>query len=127
MGSIFRPGLFAEKVAIVTGGGTGIGKRIAHELCELGCKVVIASRSIDKLRLAAQEIQDAVSSSAGHEIVVPIKCNIRCEDDVKHLVQATISRFGRIDFLVNNGGGQFMSSAQDISLKGWEAVVQTNL
>jgi len=118
--SIFRPGLFAEKIAIVTGGGTGIGKAISEELLTLGCKVVIASRNIERIEKAAEEM-----SQLG--VVTAAKCNIRKEEDVGRLVKETMKKHGKIDFLVNNGGGQFPCPAADMTLKGWNAVIETNL
>jgi len=118
--SVFRPGLFKDKVAIVTGGGTGIGKAISEELLTLGAKVVIASRNEEKVAGAAKEM-------AKLGTIVSQRCNIRSEEDVKSLVSSTLDRFGCIDFLVNNGGGQFPCGAADMTLKGWNAVVETNL
>jgi len=118
--SVFRPGLFKDKVALVTGGGTGIGKAISEELLTLGARVVIASRNEEKVRKAAEEMGQLGD-------VTPLRCNIRKEDDVKSLVQATLEKYGRIDYLVNNGGGQFPCPASDMSLKGWNAVIETNL
>jgi len=118
--SVFRQGLFKNKVAVVTGGGTGIGKAISEELLTLGAKVVIASRNEEKVEGAAKEM-----SKLG--TIVGRRCNIRSEDDVKSLLSSTLDTFGKIDFLVNNGGGQFPCAAADMTLKGWNAVVETNL
>uniref|UniRef100_A0A2P2HXT9 Peroxisomal trans-2-enoyl-CoA reductase n=1 Tax=Hirondellea gigas TaxID=1518452 RepID=A0A2P2HXT9_9CRUS len=119
--SVFRPGLFSGKVAIVTGGATGIGKAITEELVSLGCRVVIASRKEDRLHAVAAEL------SPGGRNVIAKPCNIRSEDQVKSLVSSTISELGRIDYLVNNGGGQFSAPVASFSLKGWNAVMETNL
>lgn len=123
MASVFRPGLFAGRVAIVTGGGTGIGKAITTELAQLGCKVVIASRNAEKLHAAAAGLR----SSLKLDSVYSIPCNIRKEEEVTHLMQETVRAHGRLDFLVNNGGGQFPSPAALIRTKGWNAVIETNL
>lgn len=124
--SVFRPGLFSQKVAIVTGGGTGIGKAISAELLELGCSVVISSRKAERLEAAAEEMRQKISASSSAS-VTPLPCNIRSEDEVKALVSSVLQQFGRIDFLVNNGGGQFSSPAEHMSAKGWKAVIDTNL
>ena len=79
--SVFHPGLFEGKVAIVTGGGTGIGKAIARELLYLGSKVVIASRKEDRLQKTAQELMLVASTSKSAEVKV-IPCNIRDETQV---------------------------------------------
>ncbi|XP_037042371.1 peroxisomal trans-2-enoyl-CoA reductase-like [Bradysia coprophila] len=118
--SVFKAGLFKNCVAIVTGGGTGIGRAITYELLTLGCKVVIASRNQEKLENCVKEFKPVGEISS-------IVCNIRKEDEVRNLVSETIKRHGKLNFLVNNGGGQFMSAAADISLKGWNAVIETNL
>ncbi|KAI8492404.1 hypothetical protein Bbelb_298570 [Branchiostoma belcheri] len=124
--SAFRQGLFTDKVAIVTGGGTGIGKAITKELLYLGCKVMIASRSEEKVRTAAEEMSSQIPTDSSAQVRA-LQCNIRKEQDVKNLFSKTIGEFGKLDFLVNNAGGQFPSPAAHISLKGWNAVVDTNL
>ncbi|KAM8933557.1 peroxisomal trans-2-enoyl-CoA reductase-like [Pelodytes ibericus] len=124
--SVFKPKLFVHKVAIVTGGGTGIGKAIAAELLELGCAVVIASRNLDRLKDTAKELVAKVCPDNPSRLT-PIQCNIRKEGEVEALVKSTLDHYGRIDFLVNNGGGQFPSPSEAISSKGWNAVIETNL
>jgi len=114
------PGLFKGKVALVTGGGSGIGKAITTELLTLGCQVVIASRNMDKLTNAKESLKDIGDVQA-------VQCNIRKEDDVKSVISQVLKSHGKIDFLVNNGGGQFPSMTADMSLKGWNAVIETNL
>jgi len=121
--SIFRHGLLANKTAIVTGGATGIGRGITKELMELGCHVIIASRDQEKLRSAAAELEDLSQNGS----VEHVKCDVRNSDDVTTLMKHAINVRGKIDYLVNNGGGQFPSSAETISDKGWHAVIDTNL
>ncbi|KAM9123872.1 peroxisomal trans-2-enoyl-CoA reductase [Pangshura tecta] len=123
---VLAAGLFRHQVAIVTGGGTGIGKAVTADLLGLGCNVVIASRKLDRLQTAAKELSAKISSSNPVK-VTPIQCNIRREEEVEALVKSTLDLHGRIDFLVNNGGGQFPSPAEAISSKGWNAVIETNL
>lgn len=122
--SIFSSNLFRDKVAIVTGGATGIGAAIANELCYLGCNVMIASRNTERLKAAANAM---TNNSELRGKASYVKCNIRSESDVKTLTQTTLERFGKIDYLVNNGGGQFISPAEHISVKGWNAVIETNM
>ncbi|XP_007420219.2 peroxisomal trans-2-enoyl-CoA reductase [Python bivittatus] len=123
---ILAAGLFRGHVAIVTGGGTGIGKAIAADLVHLGCNVVIASRKLDRLKAAAKELAAEIPSTSSAQ-VTPIQCNIRKEDEVEALMKSTLDLHGRIDFLINNGGGQFPSPSELISAKGWHAVIETNL
>ncbi|GFO00258.1 peroxisomal trans-2-enoyl-coa reductase-like [Plakobranchus ocellatus] len=125
--SVFRCGLFKNKVAIVSGGGTGIGKAIATELLYLGCKVVIASRNAKKLEAGAEEIRTWLRANNHDSELHIIPCNIRKEEEVQNLISTTVKNHGQLDFLVNNGGGQFLSPAKDIQLKGWNAVIETNL
>ncbi|KAM9305723.1 peroxisomal trans-2-enoyl-CoA reductase-like [Gastrophryne carolinensis] len=124
--SVFAPGLFRNRVAIVTGGGTGIGKAIAAELLGLGCNVVIASRKVDRLQEAAKDLISRVSPE-NPSVVTALRCNIRQEDEVESLIKSTLNQYGQIDFLVNNAGGQFVSPTKKISAKGWSAVIDTNL
>ncbi|KAK7127628.1 hypothetical protein R3I93_020266 [Phoxinus phoxinus] len=124
--SVFKAGLYNHKVAIVTGGGTGIGKAITSELLLLGCNVVISSRKLERLESAAEELAQKILLSSPAK-VTPIQCNIRNEEEVKNLMASTLKLHGRIDFLVNNGGGQFSSPVNMMSAKGWNAVIDTNL
>ncbi|KAK6483253.1 peroxisomal trans-2-enoyl-CoA reductase [Huso huso] len=124
--SVFRAGLFNHKVAIVTGGGTGIGKAITSELLYLGCSVVIASRKKERLEASAKELSSSIPPSNPAK-VTPIQCNIRHEAEVRSLVASTLELHGRVDFLINNGGGQFPSPAEYINAKGWNAVMDTNI
>ncbi|XP_062907507.1 peroxisomal trans-2-enoyl-CoA reductase isoform X4 [Mobula hypostoma] len=124
--SPFRAALFRDRVAVVTGGGSGIGAAVAAELLALECNVVIASRKIERLREAAEQLSAALVDSNPAK-VTPIQCNIRKEDDVRNLMQKVLEFHGQIDYLVNNGGGQFISPAEHISTKGWNAVIDTNL
>ncbi len=120
--SIFRDGLFEGKVALITGGGTGIGVAIAREIARLGGTVVIASRREQNIRPAAL----GLSAELGRDVHGEI-CDIRDRTSVSELVQRVVEKYGRIDLLVNNGGGQFFSPAEGITPNGWDAVVATNL
>lgn len=119
--SVFRADLFADRVAVVTGGGSGIGRCIAHELAALGATVVVAGRKQPKLDAVVAEV-DAVGGTAD-----ALTCNIRSEEEVEALIATVVEKHGRLDLLVNNAGGQFMSPPHGISLKGWNAVIETNL
>ena len=121
MNTIFKNNLFANKVALITGGGTGIGLRTARELASLGATVILASRKVDNLFKAV----DIIKNEGGKAI--PVECNIREEESIQKCVEQAINEAGTIDFLVNNGGGQFPSLAESITMKGWNAVIETNL
>lgn len=119
--TVFASGLFNGKVAVITGGGSGIGRAIARELGSLGCTVVLAARKLDRL-------QETVDAFAGEGITAEaVVCNIRDEDQVRALMEGAVQRHGRIDYLVNNAGGQFPSPAAAIRTRGWNAVIETNL
>lgn len=119
--SVFAPGLFNDQVVVVTGGGSGIGRCTAHELAALGAKVVLVGRKLDKLQAVAKEIADDGGQASFHS------CDIRHDDAVKALIATVLAEHGQIDGLVNNAGGQYMTPLEAISVKGWEAVVNTNL
>jgi citronellol/citronellal dehydrogenase len=101
------------KVALVTGGGTGIGRATAVELARTGAKVVVCGRRPDPL--------EAVQAELGEDCLA-VPTDVREPEEVAALVDRAVERFGRIDVLVNNAGGQFLAPAEEISLKGWRAV-----
>jgi len=119
--SVFRERLFAGQAGIVTGAGSGIGRCTAHELAALGARVALIGRKPEKLEAVAREIADAGGAARCYV------ADIREEERVQEVVRAVLADHGRIDFLVNNAGGQFSSPLEKISAKGWDAVVRTNL
>jgi NAD(P)-dependent dehydrogenase (short-subunit alcohol dehydrogenase family) len=119
---IFRDDLLAGKVALVTGGGTGIGAAITRELTRLGATVVIASRKPENIEPAAAGLTEELGRPVHGRIL-----DIRDRESVRALMSGIVSEFGALDIVVNNGGGQFFSPAEAISDKGWDAVVATNL
>jgi len=106
--SIYRPGLFASQVFIVTGGGSGIGRCTAHELASLGARVAIVGRAAEKLERVKAEIEAAGGLVSTHV------CDIRDDAAVIETVQAVLRLHGRIDGLVNNAGGQYFSPIEGI-------------
>lgn len=121
--SVFRPGLFAGHTVIVTGGGSGIGRCIAHELASLGARLALVGRKVEKLEAVRTEIATAAAEAK----VSLHSCDIRDEAGVKQMVADVLATHGRIDGLVNNAGGQYPQPVRDITLKGWDAVVRNNL
>jgi citronellol/citronellal dehydrogenase len=118
--SVFRPGLFADQRIWVTGGGSGIGRCVAHELAALGADVLISGRSEDKLQLVAHEIAEDGGRCSWRAF------DIRDEEAVKAQV-AEVAAQGAIAGLVNNAGGQFPAPMMGISKRGFDAVVANNL
>lgn len=119
--SIFRDNLFQDQTILVTGGGTGIGRAIAHELASLGAHVIIASRKLEKLEVTAQEIKNAGGACSIYTL------NIRNEDAINAMFDELLKDHKTLHGLVNNAGGQFPSPAENINQKGWHAVIETNL
>lgn len=122
--SIYRAGLFDGQVAVVTGGGSGIGLVTARELAQLGASVAICGRKPEKIEAALATLRaDGVDPSR----LYGASCDIREPDAVHGFVGEVLSRFGHVDLLVNNAGGQFPCAAEHMTPKGWEAVVRNNL
>jgi citronellol/citronellal dehydrogenase len=117
---MFSTSLFQGQAALVTGGATGIGFSIAEQLLRHGATVFIASRKQEKLDSALQRLQPLGDC---HSVV----CDIREPEQVQALAEEINNRTGRLDLLVNNAGGQFPSLAEDLSIKGWNAVINNNL
>jgi NAD(P)-dependent dehydrogenase (short-subunit alcohol dehydrogenase family) len=121
--SMFAADLFADQVCVVTGGGSGIGLRTAEELRQLGARVAICGRNPEKLAAAARDL----CTIPGGDDVLASPCDIREVEQVDRFVGEVLERFGRIDVLINNAGGQFPSAAEHMSPRGWEAVIRNNL
>ena len=113
----------SEQVALVTGGGTGIGRAFAEALSGAGARVRIAARREEVLRRAAGELNDA----AGAERVFPYAFDVRNLGETESLVRDTAERFGAIDVLVNNSGLAVPETVEQITEAGWEKVLETNL
>ncbi len=111
----------ADKVAIVTGGGTGIGKAIALEFARAGAHVVVASRRMEMIKRAAGEIEALGRQS------LAVKTDVIEKEQVDNLVKQTVDQFGRIDILVNNAGGSAAWPFEKISPKGWDIILAINL
>ncbi len=109
------------QVAIVTGGGTGIGLAIVTELARAGADIVVASRKKENLEKAAGEVM-----GLGRQCLV-VPTDIRSAEEVDHLIERAVGRFGRIDILVNNAGGSFSCPPEEITPNGWDTVISINL
>jgi NAD(P)-dependent dehydrogenase (short-subunit alcohol dehydrogenase family) len=137
--SVFAPHLFTGRVALISGGGTGIGLRTAREFMHLGGSVIIVSRKADVIAAAVQTLNDAYPAAAGFKPrCAGCSCNIREAASIATLMdwiaaqgliggRIDAAEPSRVDYLVNNAGGQFPSLAADMTTKGWSAVIETNL
>lgn len=121
MATIFKPGLFSGHVAIITGGGSGIGLATAHTLGSLGAKIAICGRKAEKIESAQKEL------AAANIHVFGSTCDIRDPESISAFVDAAGSALGPATILINNAGGQFPTTAETCTTKGWEAVVRNNL
>ncbi|MFN8173785.1 MAG: SDR family oxidoreductase [Solirubrobacteraceae bacterium] len=116
--AVFAPDALAGTVALVTGGGTNLGKAAAAELARCGAEVVIAGRREEVLAAAASEIGERCSWVSG---------DIREDAGARGIVETALERHGRLDFLLNNAGGQYFVPAEAITDKGWRAVRRLNV
>src|SRR3954452_3335050 len=115
---IFAPDLLSGQVALVTGGGTGLGKAAARELLACGASVLLTGRRDEVLSAACDELGDGCAWVVG---------DVRSDESCAAIVDAALERFGRLDVLVNNAGGQYFVPAESIALKGWQAVTRLNV
>jgi peroxisomal 2,4-dienoyl-CoA reductase len=120
-GGIFRPGMLAGRVALVTGGGTGIGLGIASCLAEAGATVAIASRKLEHLEQAAAQLRAAGAR------VSTVQTNVREPDAAVRMVEQVAGEHGRLDILVNNAAGNFYAPSATLSPNAWRAVLETDL
>ena len=120
--TVYRDDVLNDQTIIITGGGTGMGKAMAFLAARLGANVVLCGRTAAKL----EEAQAAIEQLVGRRPMVAAM-SIREPDQVEAMLDAALERFGRIDTLVNNAGGQFPQNAIDFSRKGWLAVMDLNL
>lgn len=118
---IFTLDALKDRVAIITGGGTGLGRAMALEFAKVGAKLVIASRNLDHLNPTAEEIR-----ALGRPCLV-VQTDVRQPDQVNEMVRRTVEEFGRLDILVNNAAGNFGVKAEELSVNGWNSVINIDL
>ncbi len=115
---MYKEDLLKGKIGIVTGGGTGLGKSMAARFSELGAKLIICSRKMDVLK----ETADELTKASGNE-VIPYQLDVRQAEEIEKLIQFADEKYDKIDFLVNNAAGNFVSPTERLSYKAFDTVV----
>lgn len=115
---MLRDNALQGKVIVVTGGGSGLGKAMTQYFLELGAKVVITSRDIEKLKNTAKELEAATGGT-----VLPVQCDVRHYEEVENMLKATIDTFGKADVLLNNAAGNFISPTERLSANAFDTVI----
>lgn len=118
---IFRDGLFSDKVVLITGGGTGIGRELALQFGSLGAHVVVAARREEPLRGTVEAIEEEGGEASFYTL------DIRDEERIDEVVESIFEERERLDVLINNAGGNFMGPAMAMSANGWRAIIDINL
>jgi gluconate 5-dehydrogenase len=109
------------KIAIVTGGGRGIGLKMAEGLAEAGANVVLCSRKLENCQKVAEEIAKMGGKT------LPLKCDVKSPKDIQYVVDTTLKEFSRLDILVNNSGANWGAPPEEYRLEGWQKVMETNM
>jgi len=115
---MLREGSLKGKVFVVTGGGSGLGKAMTKYFLELGAKVVISSRNMEKLEKAKIELEELTGGT-----VLPVQCDIRHYEEVEAMLKATVTAFGRVDGLLNNAAGNFISPTERLSANAFDTII----
>ena len=118
----FAPDTLRDRVAIITGGGTGIGKGIALEMAKVGAKIAIASRSMEHLEPTAEEVRRTTGQPC-----IAVQTDVRDWDQCQRMAQRVLEEYGRIDILVNNAAGNFTIRPEELTVNGWNAVIGIDL
>jgi NAD(P)-dependent dehydrogenase (short-subunit alcohol dehydrogenase family) len=115
---MLRDNALSDKVIVVTGGGSGLGKAMTKYFMELGAKVAITSRDLEKLQKTAEELE---SETGG--ICLPLQCDVRLYDQVERMLQQTLQQFGKVDILLNNAAGNFIAPTERLSANAFDTII----
>lgn len=115
---MLRDNALEGKVIVVTGGGSGLGKAITKYFLELGAKVAISSRDLEKLKTTAAELEQETGGSC-----LPIQCDVRHYTEVENMLQEVLKTFGKVDVLLNNAAGNFISPTERLSANAFDTVI----
>jgi NAD(P)-dependent dehydrogenase (short-subunit alcohol dehydrogenase family) len=115
---MLRDNALQDKTFVVTGGGSGLGKAMSKYFLELGANVAIASRDIEKLQHAASELETATGRNC-----LAVACDVRHYDQVEAMLNAVLEKFGKVDGLLNNAAGNFISPTERLSANAWDTII----
>ena len=115
---MLRDDALAGKVIVVTGGGSGLGKAMTKYFMELGAKVAITSRDLDKLKNTAIELEAETGGTC-----LPLQCDVRNYDEVEAMLQSTLKAFGKVDVLLNNAAGNFIAPTERLSAHAFDTII----
>lgn len=115
---MLKEGSLKDKVIVVTGGGSGLGKAMTTYFLELGAKVAITSRNIEKLQAVKIELEEKTGGA-----VLPVQCDVRHYDEVEAMLQTTLDTFGKVDGLLNNAAGNFISPTERLSANAFDTII----
>lgn len=115
---MLRDEALSDKVIVVTGGGSGLGKAMTKYFMELGAKVAITSRDLEKLKNTATELETETGGTC-----LPLQCDVRNYDEVEAMLQATLKTFGKVDVLLNNAAGNFIAPTERLSAHAFDTII----
>lgn len=115
---MLRDNALADKVIVVTGGGSGLGKAMTKYFMELGAKVAITSRDLEKLKATAQELETETNGKC-----LALQCDVRHYDQVEAMLENVLKEYGKVDVLLNNAAGNFISPTERLSANAWDTII----
>jgi NAD(P)-dependent dehydrogenase (short-subunit alcohol dehydrogenase family) len=115
---MLRDDALKGKIIVVTGGGSGLGKAMTKYFLELGAKVAITSRNLEKLEGTAKELEEQTGGTC-----LPVQCDVRHYEQVENMLQQTLEKFGRVDILLNNAAGNFISPTERLSANAFDTII----
>jgi NAD(P)-dependent dehydrogenase (short-subunit alcohol dehydrogenase family) len=118
LAKMLRDDALKGKVIVVTGGGSGLGKAMTRYFLELGAKVAISSRDLEKLQTTAKELEGETGGTC-----LPVQCDVRHYDEVENMLQEVLKAFGKVDVLLNNAAGNFISPTERLSANAFDTII----
>lgn len=115
---MLRDNALADKVIVITGGGSGLGKSMTKYFMELGAKVAITSRDLEKLQNTAKELEQETGGKC-----LAVQCDVRHYDEVENMLKTTLDTYGKVDVLLNNAAGNFISPTERLSANAFDTII----